>query len=89
MPRITITLVNKVGLHARPAGAMVRVAKQFQSDVKVLYKDKEANAKSILSILSLGAEGGAEIVIDATGEDAERALQILRTLIEGRFGEAE
>ena len=89
MPRIILKLVNKVGLHARPAGALVRVAKQFQSDVKVTCRDKEANAKSILSILSLGAEGGAEITIDATGDDAERALEVLRTLIEGRFGEPE
>ena len=89
MPRITLKLVNKVGLHARPAGALVRVAKQFQSDVKVICRGKEANAKSILSILSLGAEGGAEIAIDATGDDAERALEVLRTLIEGRFGESE
>jgi phosphocarrier protein HPr len=89
MPTITVTLVNKVGLHARPAGTLVRVAKPFPCDIKMSCKGKQANAKSILSILSLGAEGGAEVTIEAVGPEAERALQVLRTLIEDRFGEPE
>jgi phosphocarrier protein HPr len=89
MPKINVTLVNKVGLHARPAGALVRVAKEHKSEIRVVYNGKDANAKSILSVLSLGAEAGSEITIDATGEDADRALESLRALIQNKFGEAE
>jgi phosphocarrier protein HPr len=89
MPKITVQLVNKVGLHARPAGALVRVAKQFHSEIKVTHDAKAGNAKSILSVLSLGAEGGATIVIEATGDDADLALAALKALVDNRFGEPE
>lgn len=87
MPEITVTLKNEVGLHARPAGALVRVAKQFQSDVKAVYNGKEANAKSILSVMSLGAERGASIGIRAEGADADAALKAVQELVESGFGE--
>jgi phosphocarrier protein HPr len=89
MPSITVQLINKVGLHARPAGALVRVAKQFRSDIKVTHGAKTANAKSILSVLSLGAEGGATIALEATGDDADLALAALKALMDNRFGEPE
>jgi len=89
MPEITITLMNKTGLHARPAGAFVRVAKQFQSDVKVVHNGKEANAKSILSVLSLGAERGSAIWIKADGPDADDALRAMQDLVANKFGEPE
>jgi phosphotransferase system HPr (HPr) family protein len=84
-----LTLTNKVGLHARPAGALVRVAKQFQSEIKVTHRDKDANGKSILSILSLGAEKGALVTIQADGADADDALNALRDLVQNKFGEPE
>jgi phosphocarrier protein HPr len=89
MPEINITLTNKTGLHARPAGAFVRVAKQFQADIKALHNGKEANAKSILSILSLGAEKNASIWIKAEGADAQQALDALSQLVSEKFGEPE
>jgi phosphocarrier protein len=89
MPKIVLTLGNKVGLHARPAGSLVRVAKDHRSDVRLSYGGKEANAKSILSVLSLGAEKGAEVTFQAEGEDAEQALAAIRALVESNFGEAE
>jgi phosphocarrier protein HPr len=89
MPEISVTLTNKTGLHARPAGAFVKMAKQFQSDIKVLHNGKEANAKSILSVLSLGAENGAAIGLKAEGADAQPALDALAQLITEKFGETE
>ena len=89
MPEVTITLMNKTGLHARPAGAFVRVAKQFQCEVKVIHNGKEANAKSILSVLSLGAERGASIWIRADGPDAADALRAMQELVANKFGEPE
>ena len=90
MPEITLTVHNKVGLHARPAAQFVRTAKQFSSDVKVTHGEGEANAKSILGVLTLGAnQQGAVITLRAEGDDAEQTLAALETLVESNFGEAE
>jgi phosphotransferase system HPr (HPr) family protein len=89
MAEIVLTLGNKVGLHARPAGAFVRVAKEFKSDIRVTHGDKQANGKSILSILSLGAEHGSVVKIAAAGDDATQALEALKQLAENNFGEKE
>ena len=82
-------LTNKVGLHARPAAIFVQTAKKFKANLKVKKGDKIADAKSILGVLSLGAECGDEITIIAEGEDAEEALNTLLTLIKNKFGEKE
>jgi len=89
MPEITLTVHNKVGLHARPAAQFVRTTKQFSSDVKVTHGEREANAKSILGVLTLGADQGAVVTICAEGDDAEQALAALEALVESNFGEAE
>jgi phosphotransferase system HPr (HPr) family protein len=89
MPKIMVTLTNKVGLHARPAGALVRVAKQFKAEIKVGHRDKEANGKSILSVLSLGAEKGSLVSVEADGDDADQALAALQELVQAKFGEPE
>jgi len=89
MPEITLTVHHKVGLHARPAALFVQTAKQFNCDVKVTHGEQEANAKSILGVLALGAEQGAVITIRAEGEDADQALVELEALVESDFGEGE
>lgn len=89
MSEITLTVHNKVGLHARPAALFVQTAKQFNCDVKVTHGDREANAKSILGVLALGANQGAVITIYAEGENADQALTALETLIADNFGEKE
>ncbi len=89
MPEITLTIHHKVGLHARPAAVFVQTAKQFRSNIKVTQGEKEANAKSILSVLALGVEQGAVIGIRAEGEDADQSLATLKALIENNFGERE
>jgi len=89
MPEITLTINNKVGLHARPASIFVREASKFKSTIKVRNGAREANAKSILNVLTLGADMGSVITISAEGEDAEQALQAVQALHASNFGEAE
>ena len=86
---LTLTLLNKVGLHARPASKFVQTAARFSSMITVACGARQANAKSILQVLSLGAGGGAEITLWAEGADAEAALEALKQLIDERFGEGE
>lgn len=84
---ITLTLMNKSGLHARPASIFVQTAKKFQSKIIVKKGDKEADAKSILSVLALGAEYGDTITIIVDGNDAPDALAALVNLVKNKFGE--
>ncbi|MCD6427507.1 MAG: HPr family phosphocarrier protein [Caldisericaceae bacterium] len=78
---------NKVGLHARPASLFVQTANKFKSNITVEKDGNKVNAKSILGILSLGAEKGAHITIEIEGEDEEAAMQALTQLIGSNFGE--
>jgi phosphotransferase system HPr (HPr) family protein len=87
MPEITLTVRHEVGLHARPAAVFVRTAKQFCSAIRVTHGEREANAKSILSVLTLGAEQGAVITLQAEGADADQALAALEVLVRNNFGE--
>lgn len=89
MQEVTLVVRHKVGLHARPAAMFVQTAKQFKSDISVRKDDREANAKSILSILTLGVNQGSVITVKANGEDEEQALKALQELVETNFGEAE
>ena len=82
-----VTLLNKVGLHARPATLFVKTAKKFKSKIIVIKDNKTANAKNLISILSLGAERGDKIQIIAEGEDAEEAIKALVELVNNKFGE--
>jgi phosphotransferase system HPr (HPr) family protein len=85
MPETTLIVRHEVGLHARPASLFVQTAKQFDADIQVSHSDQQANAKSILGVLTLGAEQGAEITICAEGQDAEEALRALEALVESNF----
>jgi phosphotransferase system HPr (HPr) family protein len=76
-----IKLTNEVGLHARPAARFVRTAAKFESMVRVLKGEVEADAKSITSVLFLDAKKGDEITIRAEGEDSTSALEALSALI--------
>jgi len=85
----TVKLLNKVGLHARPASLFVQTARKFKAAIKVRKAgvDRVVDAKSILGVLSLGAEMGDVITITAEGEDAELAVKTLVDLVNNRFGE--
>ena len=76
-----VRLPATVALHARPAGAFVRTAAAFAATIEVQANGRRANAKSILEILGLGADGGTELAISASGEDAAEAVAQLASLI--------
>jgi phosphocarrier protein HPr len=82
-----VLIKHEVGLHARPAKTFVQTAQKFVSKVMVTYKDKTVNAKSLLSLLSLGVGSKATIQIQVEGEDEDKALQALELLIASNFGE--
>ena len=83
----TVRIRNKYGLHARPAAEFVKQAHTFDARVWVRKEDLEVNGKSIMGMMMLAAEQGAEIVIRAAGSDAEDAVDTLSALVDGRFGE--
>ncbi len=82
----TVTLGSKSGLHARPAAIFVQHAKGFQSQVSLSKNEKTANGKSILSVLTLGAEQGDQVVLKVNGDDAQLAIDKLVPLLEGDLG---
>jgi len=88
MPEREVKIVNKLGIHARPAAEIVKTAGKFRSSVTIVRDDLEVNAKSIMGVMMLAAEFGATIVIRAVGEDAEQALDALQTVIANKFGES-
>jgi phosphotransferase system HPr (HPr) family protein len=77
----TVIVMAEVGLHARVAANFVKTASRFSSAVRVRHGDREANAKSILEILTLGAAHRAEITMRADGDDAGEALDALESLL--------
>lgn len=83
----TVVIQNTYGLHARPAAEFVKAAHLFEADIWVRKEELEVNGKSIMGMMMLAAERGAEIVIRATGADAEEAVESLCTLVDDRFGE--
>jgi multiphosphoryl transfer protein len=76
-----VTVLDQTGLHARPATTLVNLAKEFESEIRVRYGNQTANAKSLISLLKLGVEGGQTIRLMAEGTDADRALESLKTAI--------
>jgi phosphocarrier protein FPr len=90
MEKIRLIVNHPVGLHARPAAQFVKTAMRFESDITVanITKDEKLeDAKSILSLLTLGVNQGDEIKITADGNDATLALAALKELVENNFGE--
>lgn len=82
-----VTILNKYGLHARPAAEFVKLANKFQSEVWVSKDQVEVNGKSIMGVMMLAAECGSVVAIRADGDDARDAVQALEELIRNRFGE--
>jgi phosphocarrier protein len=87
MAERSVQIVNKHGLHARPAAEMVKAASRFQSDITIARDDLEVNGKSIMGVMMLAAEFGASITLRASGPDADEALEALVALVASRFGE--
>jgi phosphotransferase system HPr (HPr) family protein len=85
----SFVIKNKVGLHARPAAVLVQAANKFKSEVKLEKDGNEVSAKSILGVLSLGAEKGTVVVVTANGVDEEEALKTIEELVNNNFGDPE
>ena len=83
----TLPIVNKLGLHARPAAEFVKIAGRFTANITVRKDDLEVNGKSIMGMMMLAAECGSSLVVRADGEDAEAALAAIAALIAAGFGE--
>jgi phosphocarrier protein len=87
--RRTFLIVNKLGLHARAAAQLVKLAERFSSDVKIGKDDQVVNGKSIMGLMMLAASTGSTIDVEATGDDAEAMLDAIGALIDARFNEPE
>ena len=74
-------VIAETGIHARPATLLVQTASKFSSDLNLEYKGKSVNLKSIMGVMSLGIQQGAEITISAEGDDAEAAIAALTETI--------
>ncbi len=87
--RLEVTIVNRLGLHARAAAKLVTLASGFGSDIRLRRGEREVNGKSIMGVMMLAAGKGTAIELLATGEDEQEAVTRLEELIKGRFGEEE
>ncbi len=87
MIKRTVEVINRLGLHARPAAQLVTVAARFQSEVFFIKKDLRINGKSIMGVMMLAAEKGTELIIEIDGPDEEAAMQELLRVVQSGFGE--
>ena len=84
-----VSIHNALGLHARPAGTLSQAANQFSSNIYIQKGLMKVNAKSIMGIMMLAANRGAQLTITAEGSDEEEAIDTLSKLVESGFDEAE
>ncbi|RME33260.1 MAG: HPr family phosphocarrier protein [Gammaproteobacteria bacterium] len=89
MPEREVTIINKLGLHARAAARLVKLASTFSATIALERDGREVNGKSIMGVMMLAAGKGTRLKIRAEGDDAEQALDALCHLIGDRFGEEE
>jgi phosphocarrier protein HPr len=84
---VKVAIVNRLGLHARPAMSFVDVSTTFASEIKVIKGDTEVDGKSIMQMMMLAAGQGSELTIIAEGDDAEKACKALKDLVDAGFDE--
>ncbi len=89
MVRRDVTIINKLGLHARAAAKLVTLAAGFKADVRLRRDDREVDAKSIMGVMMLAAGKGTRLEVTASGPDAQVAVERLQQLVMDRFGESE
>jgi len=82
-----ITIINKLGLHARPAAQLVQTASRFRSEVSITRDDLTVNAKSIMGVMMLAAELGAKLRFKVDGEDERQAIEAIEKVFLSKFGE--
>jgi phosphocarrier protein HPr len=85
----TITIINKLGLHARAASKLVSKASQFESEAFIEKQGNRVNAKSIMGVMMLAASKGTEVVLEVDGNDEKDCMDAIIELINNRFDEAE
>ena len=89
MTRRETRIVNRLGLHARAAAQLVRMANEYNSDISLIKSNQLANAKTIMEVLMLGAAQGEDLTVEASGDDEEHAVEAIVQLIDARFNELE
>jgi phosphocarrier protein len=89
MPQATVTISNKLGLHARASAKLTKLAGSFPCEVWMSKGERRINAKSIMGVMMLAAGLGSEVVLDTSGERDEEAMTALLALINDKFGEGE
>ena len=85
----TLTVVNKLGLHARAASKLVQTASGYAAEVTLVRDHQRVSAKSIMGVMMLGAAQGTELGLETDGPDEEAAYAAIRDLFADRFGEGE
>jgi phosphocarrier protein HPr len=89
MIKTSITISNKLGLHARASAKLTKLASSFASDIYLTRNDRRVNAKSIMGVMMLAAGLGSQVEVEATGVDEQAALEALIGLIDDKFGEGQ
>jgi len=82
-----ITIINRLGLHARPAAMFVRIASRYRSEVWVEKEGEQINGKSIMGLMMLAAGQGSKLTIRCEGADADKVMEELEELIQKKFNE--
>ena len=83
-----VVVQNKLGLHARPGSMFVKLATRFECEIFVEKEGEEVNWKSIMGLMTLAAGQGTTLVVEAQGDEAEKAADAIQTLVESKFNEA-
>lgn len=89
MIQATLTITNKLGLHARASAKLTKLAGSFRSDIHLTRNGRRVNAKSIMGVMMLAAGLGSELLVETQGEDEQQAMDALRALVADKFGEGE
>ncbi|WP_396434718.1 HPr family phosphocarrier protein [Limnohabitans sp.] len=89
MPQVTVSISNKLGLHARASAKLSKLAGSFPCEVWMRKSERRINAKSIMGVMMLAAGLGSEVVLETLGEREDEALAALLALIDDKFGEGE
>ncbi len=85
MKTIKYTITDKLGIHARPAGLLVKLAGEYQSNITVVKDGKEATAKRVLALMGLGATQGTEITVKVEGPDEDKAAKAVEQFLKGNL----
>ena len=88
MAERSVQVVNRQGVHARPAAEIVKAASKFKCDVTIVRDDLEVNGTSIMGVMMLAAEMGSTLLLRASGPDEDQAVAAIAKLIESKFGES-